>query len=232
VRAHVQVRIGDVDLAGRGAVVDGGGGDADVEVLRPQHGGARLVAGYLRGEPAQRLRVQLVPLRQQAGGPGVDHQRLVQVQRGGGLVHPGRGAGRDAGEPGGRPDGGQGGPPGGAGVADDEFGAVHGEEPAVRAERRSPEAARRRNQADLAGRGVQGAGQQVLRDAVQPVPGGGQAGGRAVSAADHGCHGCSVPRGARTLQGQAPGPFGSNIFTERTGSFARPLSLSHPGEMG
>jgi hypothetical protein len=202
VRAHVQVRIGDVIVTGRGAVVDRARGDADVEVLRPQHRGARPVAGYLGGEPAQRLRAQLVPLRQQAGGPGVDHQRLVRVQRGSGLVHPGRGAGPDAGELGGRPEGGQGGPPGRGGVADDEFGAGHGEEPAVRAERRSAEAARRRNQADLPRRGVPGGGKQVLRDAVRPVPGGGHAGGRAVSAADHGCHGCSVSPGAPTLRGQ------------------------------
>jgi hypothetical protein len=203
VRAHVQVRIGDVVVAGRGAVVDGGGGDADVEVLRPQHGGARLVAGYLRGESAQRLRAQLVPLRQQAGGLGVDHQRLVRVQRGSGLVHLGRGAGRNASELGGRPEGGQGGPPGRGCVADDEFGAVYGKEPAVRAERRRAEAARRRNQADLPRRGVAGGGKQVLRDAVQPVPGGGQAGGWAVSAADHGGHACSVSPGAPTLRGQS-----------------------------
>jgi hypothetical protein len=99
---------------------------------------------------------------------------------GGGLVHPGRGARRDTGELGRRPDGGQGGPPGRGGVADDELGPVHGEEPAVWAERRSLETARRRDQADLAGRGVPGGGRQVFRDAVQPVPGSDLAGGQSL----------------------------------------------------
>jgi riboflavin biosynthesis pyrimidine reductase len=56
--------------------------------------------------------------------------------------------------------------------------------------------------------------------------------GRAVGAADHGCHGCSVPRGARALQGQAPGPFGSRILTERTGASRARSPVSHPGEIG
>ena len=60
-------------------------------------------------------------------------------------------------------------------------------------------AARRRDQADLTGRGVPGGGQQVLRDAVQPVAGGGQAGGRAVNAADHGGHACFVSPGVPVL---------------------------------
>jgi hypothetical protein len=55
------------------------------------------------------------------------------------------------------------------------------------------------------------------------------AGRRAVNAADHGCHGCSVPRGARALQGQAPGPFGSKIFYRTDRKLLAPAQPVSPG---
>jgi len=190
-------------------------------VFGPQHGGARLVAGDFRGEAAHGLRTEAVPLRQQAGGVRFDHQRLVQVERCRGLVHVGWSARRDAGELRCRPDRGKGRPPGACGTADDKLGSVYGEEPAVRPERRGPEATRCRNETDLAGRGVPGGGEYVLRDAMPPGPSHCQVGKGAVSAADHSCHACSVSPGAQALQGTCPSARAAAVTGQRSGGRSR-----------
>src|SRR6516165_5466363 len=77
--ADVHVGIWELVIAGRGAVVDRACRDAEVEVFRPQPGGARLIAGDFRREAAHCQRTDAVPLRQQAGGILLYHERLVRV---------------------------------------------------------------------------------------------------------------------------------------------------------
>jgi hypothetical protein len=135
VRACVQIWDGAVTVAGRGAVVDRACGDAEVEVLRPEHRGAGLLVRDVRGEPAHALRAEAVPAGQQARRARIDEQRLVQVEWCRGPVHLGRCARGDAGEGRGCPDRGQRRPAGAGHVPDDQVGAVHREVGAIGPER-------------------------------------------------------------------------------------------------
>ena len=193
-------RDGAVIVAGRGAIVDRGCADAEVEVLRPENRGAGLLVRDVRGEPAHALRAEVVPAGQQARGSGIDEQRLVEVEWCRGLVHLGRRARGDAGEERGRPDCGQPCPAGARHVPDDQVGALHREVPAVGPEGRGLETIWCGRQADVAGGRVPRGGEHVLGDTVPRGPGLGQESQRNVvlAAADR-CHACSVRRAAVAL---------------------------------
>lgn len=75
-------------------------------MLRPQLRAARLVVDNCGGEGSQRLRPELVPVRQQPGRLPVDPQQRVRLQCGGRAVHLLRRAGDDPGEVGHLRDGG------------------------------------------------------------------------------------------------------------------------------
>src|SRR5689334_15617209 len=206
VRSHIQIRVRYLGVARRGAIVDRACGDAQVEVLGPEHGSSRLVARDFRGEPAQRLLTELIPVREHAGRGRIDGQRLVEVERCRGPVHPGRGPGSDAGELRRRPEGGQCRPAAALCAAHDQFGALYGEEPAVFPERRGTEPTRGGHQGDLTGFRVQRCGEDVLGNLVQASAGCSQPGRRAAGAASGNSHGVVSPSPPRRYEWAAPLP--------------------------
>jgi hypothetical protein len=83
------------------------------------------------------------------------------------------------------------------------------EQQGFEAMRDNGELAARADPAELAGLSVPDGGEHVLCNTMQAGAGHYWVRRRAVGAAGHGCHGCSLPRGVQALQGQAPSPFGT-----------------------